>query len=248
VKVVVVVQARMGSSRLPGKVLAEVGGRSILAHVLGRLGRCRAADELVVATTDRADDDRLADAAAALGATVVRGSTDDVLARYLAAARATAADVIVRVTADCPLIDPGTVDAVVAALVARPAVDYASNTHVRTFPRGLDAEALWRDTLERLGRLAQTPATREHVTSFVLEQPALFRIRQVTAAHDDSDLRLTVDTPDDLALVQQLELALGLERVPPPAEVIAHLRANPALVAINAHVEQRPWAQAAAHG
>ena len=117
-RVVAIVQARMGSTRLPGKVLADLGGRTVLDHVLGRLARCRGLDEIVVATTDQGEDDPLA-AAAAAGATVVRGSAHDVLARYLVAARVSRADAIVRVTADCPVIDPIVIDAVIAALVAR---------------------------------------------------------------------------------------------------------------------------------
>ena len=238
-RVAAIVQARMGSTRLPGKVLAPLGGRSILARVTSRLARCRSIDEVVVATTDQAADDPLAAAAHALGVSVVRGSCDDVLARYLRAARCVEADVIVRVTADCPLIDPGVVDLVVAALVARPAVDYASNTHRRPFPRGLDCEAFHRDTLERIARLATSSPAREHVTAFVLEQPQLFRVRQVVSDRDDSDLRLTVDTPDDLALIRALDETLARERVPTWQAVVAHLRAHPVLVAINAHVEQK---------
>ena len=120
--------------------------------------------------------------------------------------------------------------------------DYASNTLRRTYPRGLDVEAFHRDTLERIGRLGRSAAAREHVTAFVMEQPSLFVVRQVRAAIDDSDLRWTVDTPDDLALVRMLYARLGLARATRPyADVVAAVRAAPQLAAINAHVAQKPW-------
>lgn len=238
-----VVQARMGSGRLPGKVLAELAGVTMLGRVLERLQQCRRLDAIVVATPSGSADDGLTAVAARHGVAVVRGPTDDVLARYLLAARAAQADVVVRVTADCPLIDPDVVDQVVDAL--DPRVDYASNTHARTFPRGLDVEALHRDTLERLARLAVTPATREHVTSLVLEQPALFRVAQVRAETPAHDLRWTVDTSEDLAVVRRLYTDLDLGRcVLPYADVVAYVRANPQLAAGNAQIAQKHWSVA----
>lgn len=234
-----IVQARLGSGRLPGKVLAELGGVPMLGRVLERLRRCASLDEIAVAIPEGAHDDALCEVAARHEAVVVRGPTDDVLTRFLLAARARRADVVVRVTADCPLLDPDVVDEVVSAL--SPRVDFASNTHQRTFPRGLDVEALHRDTLERLARLATTPATREHVTSLVLERPELFCVAQVCAAADASDLRWTVDTPEDLALVRRLYAELALEQVRPYAEVVAYVRARPELARGNAHVEQKHW-------
>lgn len=239
-RVVAIVQARMGSSRLPGKVLAEIGGATMLAQVVRRLRAAHSIDEIVVATSTTPDDDAVVREAGRLGAGVHRGSQSDVLARFLGAARSYRADAIVRVTADCPLLDAGVVDQVVGALA--PTIDYASNTHARSYPRGLDAEALHRDTLERIGRLGCSPAAREHVTAFVMEAPQLFRIAQLRAEHDDSDLRWTVDTADDLAMVRTLYTALGLgDAVRPYREVVAAVRARPELSAANAHVAQKPW-------
>jgi spore coat polysaccharide biosynthesis protein SpsF len=242
VRVVAIVQARMGSSRLPGKVLAELGGRTMLGQVVLRLRLARRIDDIVVATSAGAEDDAVVEEAGRLGAGVHRGPVADVLARFLGAARASRADAIVRVTADCPLLDAGVVDSVIGALID--AVDYASNTHERTYPRGLDVEALHRDTLERIARLGTSPAAREHVTAFVMEAPELFRIAQLRADRDDSDLRWTVDTPDDLATVRALYAELALDRVgtpPPYRELVAAVRANPSLAAGNAHVVQAPW-------
>lgn len=239
-RTVAIIQARMGSSRLPGKVLAEIGGATMLAQVVHRVRQARRIAEVVVATSTAADDDAVVREAARLGAGVHRGSQADVLARFAGAARSYRADVIVRVTADCPLLDAGVIDQVIGALDAT--VDYASNTHERRFPRGLDVEVMHRDTLERLARLATSAAAREHVTAFIMEAPALFRIAQLGAAHDDSDLRWTVDTADDLAMVCALYRELDLATVARPyREVVAAIRARPELAAANAHVTQKPW-------
>jgi spore coat polysaccharide biosynthesis protein SpsF len=236
---VVVVQARMTSTRLPGKVLMDLDGRPLLERELERLRACRRVDEIVLATTTNADDDPVVALAERLGLRWHRGSEHDVLSRYAGAAREAAADVVVRVTADCPLIDPAEVDEVIAALT--PDCDYAANILERTLPRGLDAEALWRDALERMDRLGTSAAAREHVTWFCRsERPELFVLRSVRRPFDAADLRWTVDTEADLALVRRLYAELGLaERPLALPAILAHVRAHPELEAINAHVEQQ---------
>ncbi len=235
----VIVQARATSTRLPGKVLADLQGAPLLARVLERLALARSADVVCVATTANAADDPVAELAEAHGAAVFRGSEHDVLGRYAGAAREAAADVVVRVTADCPLIDPGEVDEVIAALTGD--CDYAANILERSLPRGLDAEALWRDALERMDRLGTSAAAREHVTWFCRsERPELFVLRSVRRPFDAADLRWTVDTEADLVLVRRLYAELGLaERPLGFPEILAHVRAHPELEAINAHVEQQ---------
>jgi spore coat polysaccharide biosynthesis protein SpsF len=238
-RIVAIIQARMGSSRLPGKVLTDIGGATMLAQVVRRLRAAQRIAEVVIATSTAADDDTVVCEAGRLGASVSRGSETDVLSRFLGAARAYRADAIVRVTADCPLLDAGVVDQVIEALTDE--VDYASNTHERTYPRGLDAEALHRDTLERIARLGTSPAAREHVTAFVMEVPSLFRVAHVRGEADDADLRWTVDTAEDLAMVRTLYDELGLAgALRPYREVVAAVRARPELAA-NAHVTQKPW-------
>ena len=150
-RTVVVIQARIGSRRLPGKVLADIGGRPMIAHVLERAEAITGIDDVMVAVPDLPEDDPLASAVASLGASVVRGATDDVLGRYLAAADAGRADVVVRVTADCPLLSPSVSSSVVAAY-ARGGADYASNTLERRSPRGLDTEVVSVETLRAAGR------------------------------------------------------------------------------------------------
>ena len=237
---VVIVQARMTSTRLPGKVLMDLAGKPLLERQLERLTRCERADEVVLAVTTNADDDALVDLARRLGLRWHRGSEHDVLERYAGAAREAAADVVVRVTSDCPLIDPEETDAVIAALESE-RCDYASNILERTLPRGLDTEALWRDVLERVERLATSAAAREHVTWFVhSERPDLFVLRSVRRPYAAADLRWTVDTPQDLALVRRLyeELGIAYRRVSLP-EILDHVRAHPELAAINAEVAQK---------
>ena len=241
-KRVVIVQARMGSVRLPGKVLADLAGRPMLTQQLLRLARCARADEVVVATTTQAADDPVVSLARAAGVRWFRGSEQDVLSRYVGASRESAADLIVRVTADCPLIDPGEVDRVVGALEERPGeFDYASNVIRRTFPRGLDTEAFFRDTLERTGRLGVEPKAREHVTWFILrERPDLFLRRSIEDSENHSDLRWTVDTPEDLALARRVYSDLDLGNSPRAyREILAHVRAHPDISALNAAIAQK---------
>jgi spore coat polysaccharide biosynthesis protein SpsF len=238
--VAAIVQARMGSTRLPGKVLRALGRRTALGQLVHRLRACHLIDRVVIATTDRDADDAIAAEAARLAIDCFRGSEEDVLSRYAGAAAASRADAIVRITADCPLIDPEVVDAVIDRLQAA-GCEYASNTIRRTFPRGLDAEAFTRPALERLDALATGPGPgREHVTWLVHHRPGVFTCSSVEDTADNSDLRWTVDTEDDWRLVERLyrELALD-ERLVPYRGILAHVRANPGLARINAHVDQK---------
>lgn len=236
---VIVVQARTGSTRLPGKVLMDVAGRPMLAQQLKRLRRCRYADEIVVATTRKDEDTPVVAVAESAGARWFRGSEQDVLARYLGAAREARADIVVRITADCPLIDPEVTDTVIAELESHAdACDYASNVMPRTFPQGLDSEALFLDTLERIHRLTSSGPEREHVTLFLRREGRhLFLTRSVVDLEDNSDWRWTVDTADDLALIRRLYGDLELSaRVVPYREVLAYVRTRPELTKMNAHV------------
>ncbi|HET9989040.1 MAG TPA: glycosyltransferase family protein [Kofleriaceae bacterium] len=238
-KTVAIVQARLGSSRLPGKVLQDLAGDTMLARVVARLRAARTIDDIVIATTMNESDDPVVREAARLGVHVWRGSETNVLARYIGAARKYHAGAVVRVTSDCPLLDPETIDRVVSSLRAA-ALDYSSNTHVRTYPRGLDVEAFYLETLEKIFRSATSAAAKEHVTAYVMEKPGEFAIHQVSAEADDSDLRWTVDTAEDLALVRTLFRELGLATIRPYREVVGAVRARPELN-INAHITQKNW-------
>jgi spore coat polysaccharide biosynthesis protein SpsF len=207
--------------------------------MLRRLHACNSLDEVVVATSVSAMDDPIADFGASEGVRVFRGSESDVLGRILGAATSARADVVVRVTADCPLIDPQVTDRVIDQLVTNSsAADYASNVLRRTFPRGLDTEAMFLDTLLRVDRLAKTPSEREHVTVTIRsERPGLFLALSVESDKDDSDLRWTVDEDRDLELIGRLYDALGLsDRVVPYESIVDHVRQHPNLALINAAI------------
>jgi spore coat polysaccharide biosynthesis protein SpsF len=241
---VVIVQARMTSTRLPGKVLADLAGRPMFERQLERLARCTRADELIVATTTNADDDPLVELARRMDVGWYRGSEHDVLTRYAGAAAQARADLVVRVTSDCPLIDPVETDAVIEALeTRRREADYAANFLERHLPRGLETEALWRDVLERVDRLGTSPSAREHVTHYIhAERPDRFALHAVRRPHEAADLRWTVDTPADLALVRRVYDELGLaDREVDLATLIAWFRAHPDVAAINADVVQKTY-------
>ncbi len=215
----------------------------MLAQQIRRLRVCGSIDEIMIATTDNISDDPIAELAMQEAVGCFRGSEEDVLGRYLGAAQQTRADVIVRVTADCPLIDAGVTDRVINELLAHAGeCDYATNVIERTYPRGLDVEAFFADTLFRLGRLSKSQLSREHVTVFLrAEHPELFLIRHVKDVQNNAELRWTVDTPLDLQVVREIYRSLGLgERCVPYAEILAYVRSHPRLAEMNAHVET--WA------
>lgn len=217
----------MASTRLPGKVMMEVAGMPLVAHTLRRLAAARRVDHIVLATSDTAVDDPLVALARQEGVGFHRGSEADVLRRFRDAARAAGADVVVRITGDCPLVDPDVVDRVVGELVGDPAgCDYAANVLRRTYPKGLDTEALWRDALERIDRLATSQPSREHVTWFAYrERPDLFLLKSVEFHEDHSEIDWSVDTEEDLTRVS--ELARPLERGERPAPWTDLLRPSP---------------------
>lgn len=237
-RVVCVSQARMTSTRLPGKVLLPVLGRPLLEYHLERLGRSRLLDQVVLATTVNASDDPLAALGAARGLTVVRGSEDDVLSRYALAAAAGDADVVVRVTSDCPLIDPQLVDQAVAAFLEGGA-DYCS-IDVTTYPRGLDCEVFSRVLLDEAHRLAADPYEREHVTPYIHMHPERFRLCRLVSPLPPLAYRWCVDEPGDFALVSRL-----IETLYPgdPAfgwrDCVAAMQAHPHWQNLNANVLQK---------
>ena len=237
---VLIVQARMGSTRLPGKIAMDIGGHSMLARVVTRARRARSATRTIVATTTSAADDGVPAMAGALGVDVFRGDEDDVLDRYYQAARAARADVVVRVTADCPLIEPEILDTVVRAFVAAaPPADFAANTLRRTYPQGLDVEVASFAALERAWREARRPYQRSHVFPYLYENPQTFRLVSVTDDQDHAAMRWTVDTADDLAFVRAVYARFGNELLVDWRDVVALLDREPELLEINAHVQHK---------
>ncbi|MBF0164659.1 MAG: glycosyltransferase family protein [Magnetococcales bacterium] len=238
---IVITQARMTSTRLPGKVMRPILDKPLLAYHLERLRRIPSVDAVVVATTLNATDDCIEAFCHQNDIGVWRGPEDDVLTRYHGAAVAHGADVVVRVTSDCPLIDPEISDLVIRRFLEnRATLDYVSNTVERTYPRGLDTEVFSRDALELAFREARQPHEREHVTPFIYQHPERFRIAQVTDARDRSEDRWTVDTPEDFAFVRRVLEALVPEQ---PEfgwhEVLAVLQRHPDWRMLNAMVVQK---------
>jgi spore coat polysaccharide biosynthesis protein SpsF len=237
---VAIVQARMGSSRLPGKVLMDLAGEPMLARCVNRIGRSSALDRVVVATSDLRADDPIRELCAARGWDCFSGSESDVLDRYYHAAKEYKADAIVRITSDCPLIEPEVADQIIETFLERfPAIDYASNTVAnRTFPRGLDVEVFSFAALERAWTEDTNPGWREHVTPYIYRSPHLFKSLNVTWPTDYSRLRWTVDTAEDLEFVRRIYGEFGHDRFN-WREVLALLDRQPELTRINHQVQQK---------
>jgi spore coat polysaccharide biosynthesis protein SpsF len=240
-RVGVVTQARTGSTRLPGKVLIQVAGRTMLDHHLDRL--VAAGLDVYVATTDKESDDRVADLAQRRGIAAFRGSEEDVLSRFAGCARAHDLDVVVRVTSDCPLIDGAVVvDGVTRFLQLREQHGddvYLSNTLERTYPRGFDFEVVAAAALQRADREATARRDREHVTPWLYAGPhRLPHLVQVRRAVDRSSYRVTLDTAEDLELIRRLIEEYDAATLD-CSGVIEVLDAHPELVALNADVAQR---------
>jgi spore coat polysaccharide biosynthesis protein SpsF (cytidylyltransferase family) len=233
VTVAVIVQARMGSTRLPGKVLMRLGEATVLDHVLRRCRAIAGVDAVCCAIPESAANDPVAAEARAAGVEVFRGSESDVLDRYWRAARVLRADVILRVTSDCPLLDPA-IAADVLALRSREGADYACNNRPPTWPHGLDCEALTFAWLERAAREATKPYDREHVTPYIREHPESCKANLPCPVAGAARHRWTLDTPDDFEFLRAL-----FPRLPAgPAGFgwhapLAVVEANPALARVD---------------
>ena len=238
--VIAITQARIGSTRLPGKVLRDICGKPLLWWHLTRLQRCRLLDGIVVATTEEPGADAIVEIATDLGVAVWRGPVDDVLGRYLGAARAAKAATIVRVTSDCPVIDPALVDSLIQSYDdAGGSLDYMSLDGSR-LPRGLDAEIFSSDMLEIAAREARDAAEREHVTAFMYRRPDRFRIGAVAPASlGQAGLRLCVDTPVDFELVRRvIETLLPDDPCFAWADIARVFALHPEWALINANIVQ----------
>jgi glutamate-1-semialdehyde 2,1-aminomutase len=235
-----ILQARMGSTRLPGKSMKGIGGKPMLWHVLRQLKGSKLVDTIVVATTVNPADDEIEKLADASGVKCFRGSEEDVLERYTGAVEKFGGDIVVRVTADCPLLDAGAVDQVIADFLKGRA-DYVSNVHPPTFPDGLDVEVFSRDALMRAGHEAKLKSEREHVTPYIWKNAKLFRQRNVINGKDLSALRWTVDTPEDLEFVKAVYRALGKKAIEHSfgmRDVLDVLAKNPGIAEINKKFER----------
>lgn len=231
---VAIIQARVGSRRLPGKVLAPIVGRSMLERVVERVEAATRVVRTVVATSDDPRDDAVEAICRRRGFACFRGSESDVLGRYVGAAKRFAADPILRITADCPLIDPQVIDRVVDAFAGKD-LDYVSNINPPSFPHGLDTEILSAEALARADREARWQSEREHVTLYIRQHPDRFRTFNVAHTPDLSGRRWVVDEATDLEFVRAVYERMG-DRSFGMADVLALLSSEPELALINAGI------------
>lgn len=238
----ILIQARMGAARLPGKPLFKVLGRPLLSYLIERLKHVSNADKVIVATSIHPRDKLIADAAQKAGAEVFRGSENDVLDRFYQAAKQAQADIVVRITADCPLMDPSLVEKLIGLYISKndPWL-FASNTIQRTFPRGMDIEVFSIQALEEAWNKAKLPYEREHVTPYLYTHPERFAQIQLTQKIDQSLCRWTVDTPEDFRLISKLLAAIyPINPNFSLKELCQIYNTHPEWHAINAHIQQKP--------
>ena len=240
-KVVAIIQARMGSTRLPGKVMKEILGKPVILWDLDRVSLSKLIDEIVVAIPYGEENDVIVDTIKEYNDKVIiaRGSEDDVLDRYYQAAVQTNADVVVRITSDCPLIDPVVIDNVIEQFLDNDC-DYCSNSLTRTYPRGLDTEVFSFKALETAWNEAKKDYEREHVTPYIIENPDKFKLLNVANDIDLSHLRWTLDTKDDFEFIDAIyERIHSKKQLFLMDDVLELLDREPELIDINSHIEQK---------
>ncbi len=241
--ILVIVQARMTSTRLPGKVLKKVLNKPLLAYQIERLQRVTLADKIVIATTSNETDKPIVELCQDFYITYFRGSEEDVLARYYLAAKKYQADLVVRVTSDCPLIDPKIIDKVIQFyLDSQPKYHYVSNCLTRTYPQGMDTEVFSFQVLEEAFKEANKQPDREHVTPFIHRQPERYSLGCVTYGENCSQYRWTVDTPEDFELIKRI--IESLYPIKPDfslEDCLKLLSEYPQWSDINAHVKQKNY-------
>jgi spore coat polysaccharide biosynthesis protein SpsF len=243
-KIVATIEARMSSSRLPGKILMDVLGEPMLARMIERVKQSRLLDQLVVATTDHPSDDVVEDLCKKSDVGCFRGSESNVLERVLRAAKAFNADWIVELTGDCPLIDPVLIDLVIERFKAREkSFDYISNALEVTYPRGQDVQVFPTAILEDVNRRTQDPLDREHVSLYIYTHTELYRCHNIEAApqHRRQDLRMTVDVQEDLDVVRKIYKNLYPKNESfTLSDIIRFLDDSPQISRLNKTVKQSP--------
>jgi spore coat polysaccharide biosynthesis protein SpsF len=238
--VAAIIQARMGSERLPGKVLLDIAGETMLERVIWRVRRSTLVETIIVATTTSPVDDDVAATAAKAGVHVTRGSEENVLDRFHDAAQEFGVGTIMRVCADSPFVDPDVCDQAIRAFRhATPEVDYASNKLEPSFPLGLDVEVFSRAALDRTWREATEDFEKAHVTAYIYQHPESFRLLPVKSDRDLHSMRWTVDTPEDLEFARQVYTRLGRHNDFSWLEVVKLLEREPGLMDINSHLRPK---------
>jgi spore coat polysaccharide biosynthesis protein SpsF len=239
-KIVATIEARMTSSRLPGKVMLPALGRPMLAHLTSRLKTVQSIDEIVLATTVNATDDVLAEFAEKDGIKVFRGSEEDVMARVIGAAESAQADVVVEITGDCPIIDPDLVEQTIRVFQRNNAV-YCANSFISSYPDGMDTQVITLEALKKSFSMTADPQDREHVSRHIVKNPQLFPHVYLVAPPSLHwpGLGLTLDEPADYELIRTLIENLGKDNLLfGCGDVIRFLRANPQVLKINDMVQR----------
>ena len=236
----IIIQARISSTRLPKKVVKKIEGKTVLEHIIERLQRIKKEKKIILATTDRKDDDVLEKIAKKCRIPVFRGSENDVLDRFYQAAKLFNVDPIVRITADCPLIDPGIAEAVIE-LYFKNKFDHVCISHPPTFPDGMDVEVCSFKSLQECWRKAKKPEDREHVTTYIFKNHKKFKVGNFSSQENFYDLRLVLDEKEDLVLIKKIYKELyknnpkfGFK------EIIELIKRKPELVKINQKVNSHP--------
>ncbi|CAM4392542.1 cytidylyltransferase domain-containing protein [Saccharibacillus endophyticus] len=237
-RIVAIIQARMGSTRLPGKVMKTLGDRTVLGHVIMRCQAIESVTHVIVATSTLGEDDAICIEAEKYGVSHYRGSQRNVLDRYYYAAKEMEADLILRITSDCPLLDPLISEAVIQDFLAE-ICDYSSSGLSNTFPRGLDTEIFTFAALEKSHREATVEYEREHVTPYIYQHPEIFTFRTYSNQKDESRFRLTLDTPQDWELIRKIYEVLYKGEIFYWEDVYRVLQENPEWPLINAEVQQK---------
>jgi spore coat polysaccharide biosynthesis protein SpsF len=237
-----IVATRMTSSRLPGKVLMDLGGKPALVRLIERLKRSKYLHEIVIATTINQEDDVVVKTAEEQGVLYYRGSEEDVLARTVEAAEATGTDYIVQITSDCPLIDAETIDRVIERMLEHPYLDYVGNSLVRTYPLGYSTEIFRTEALREVERTIDDPAVREHVSLYFYENPEIYRLSNVEAPLflRHPEYRLTLDTQEDYRVIKHVFEALYEEKSDFTLyDITRYLIQHPEVAAWNRHIQQK---------
>lgn len=243
-RTVAIIQAHMGSIRLPGKVMKSLCGKSVLGHVIERVKACHLLDDIVIAATISSADDVIIAEAEKYRVKWFRGSEEDVLERYYLAAKEYEAETVVRITSDCPLFDTNVLTEMLQYFNSEQKnglkIDYLSNTLTRSYPRGFDIEIFTFATLEKAFKESGKTYEREHVTPYIYKHPELFSLQDKTNDEDLSSYRLTLDTEEDFKLIKEIYITLYKEgEIFSTEKVLQLLKRRPDLAKINAHVEQK---------
>ena len=237
-KIGVIIQARMGSTRLPGKIMKKIEQKTVLEYVISSLENSKFIQEIIIATTKNKEDDIIEDKVKKLGKKIYRGSQDNVLERYTFAARENKLDVVIRITSDCPLNDVNIVDSIISEFIDKKP-DYISNTIKRTYPRGMDCEVFSINALERAYTDAESDSDKEHVTPYIYKNPDKFKISHYCADEDKSKYRITLDVEEDFEVISFIIKEINNKSLDFSYESVIKIIEDSKIYTINQHVEQK---------